>query len=210
MGREAGIFFLWAMGYQLAWLPGRLCPVPDVLLPACWLAGFLLWCFRTGRASFVRLERTEVRWLSLWPLGILPAWNLLHWGLPRWDAPALLAAVAEELLFRGVLLAFLEKGHPRGGVFLSAILFAAYHWVSPDRGALQLWCALSAGVCYGEATLRAGAVWPAVLAHLAVNFTGARGTEGSSPSLWLWAAVPLVWGIRSFMERKRDSSCSYT
>lgn len=219
--REGFLFFLWAMGYHLAWLPVRWLVLPwwaSLLLPVCWLLAFLLWCFMSRRAErlFLTVPRRLSRgcWLSLWPLALFPGWNLLWGDIGYWEAsrmaPALLAAIVEEFFFRGVFLSLWGRGHGTGGVFASAVVFAAYHALSPDSSGIQLLCALAAGVCYGEATLRTESLLPAVLAHLAVNLTGARGMGEVNGGLWACAAVCLTWGLWGARKRKKEILCNST
>lgn len=218
--REGCWLFLWAMGYHLSWLPAQRLVLPwwtSLLMPACWLLAFLLWCFMGGMAErlFLTVPRrlSRGRWLSLWPLVLFPGWNLWS-GIGHWEAPqvvpALLAAIAEEFLFRGMLLSLWRTKYAKGGVFASAFLFAAYHALSPDSSGLQLLCALAAGVCYGEATLRAGSLLPAMLAHLAVNLTGTQGMGEGSGGLWFCAAVCLIWGLWGASKRGKDMLCDFT
>lgn len=215
--RDGPLFFLWAIGYHLSWLPAQWLAFPwwaSLLLPVCWLLALIRWCFAGGRAKRLYLTVPRGSWLSLWPLALFPGWNLLWGGPGHWEAsrmaPALLAAIAEEFFFRGVILSLWEKAHARGGVFASALVFAAYHAVSPGRSGIQSLCALAAGVCYGEATLRTGSLVPAVLAHLAVNLTGAQGTDVGNVSLWLCAAVCLIWGLWGTSKRKKEILCNST
>lgn len=219
-GREGCFLFLWAMGYQLVGFLARgvriSAPLGQVFLLSVYLALLFGWCIGTGRAKAFRLTfpvgLSRRQWLSLWPLLVFPDWNLCHGGLSGWNFleafPLAAAAVAEELFFRGALPALASKRHQEEITVLSALLFAAYHWFSPDRSWGQLWCCFSAGICYGVVTLRTGSLFPAILAHLAVNFTGA-GAQ-ASPSLWLWALLILIWGIYCLIERKREISCSFT
>lgn len=85
-------------------------------------------------------------------------------------AAGVVAPVAEELLFRGVLLYGLEAPTRRWGrtfaIAVSAVLFAAAH--------LNLWAfAVFAGLgaFLGWVTLRKGSVSYAVGAHLGFNLT---------------------------------------
>lgn len=207
--------FLWAMGYQICYLAALRAAGATLWAPLAYLAAMVLWCFRTGRAAALGLALPrKLPLLSLYPLGVLPAWNLLYAGLPAWDAgtmlPLALGALAEELFFRGALLALLEKKRPGSGVFLSALLFAAYHCLPPDPSAAQIWCALAAGVCYGDAALRTGSLLPALLAHIAVNLTGPGQIASPQLSLWLCAGVCLLWGVSRTIQRKKDLLCNST
>ncbi|KAG2424438.1 hypothetical protein HXX76_014491 [Chlamydomonas incerta] len=81
---------------------------------------------------------------------------------------ALSPAVAEELLYRGLLLTCLQQR--LGGVdavAVSAALFAAAHLSIPQFFAFTL-----LGFATGALALRSGSVLPAVAAHAAYNATG--------------------------------------
>ena len=78
-------------------------------------------------------------------------------------AVSLLSAFGEELLFRGVALAYL-------GLWLQAALFGLFHF--PARRALWPWTlfALAMGLGLGALTGWSGSLWPAVLLHFCVNY----------------------------------------
>ncbi len=78
-----------------------------------------------------------------------------------------LTAFAEEILFRGIVLAGLRKTFPDGAaVAVSAAMFATIH-LSPvaffHTGAL--------GLLFGWLTLQTRSLWPAILLHTAWNTT---------------------------------------
>lgn len=78
---------------------------------------------------------------------------------------AVLAGVAEEALFRGVILTGLRKHlSPVAAVLICALLFAALH-LSPWRFLPQL----CLGILLGWLTLRTGSCWPAAVAHAVHN-----------------------------------------
>lgn len=213
LAREELLFFLWAIGYQLSWMLPEWLALPGVI-PACCLAALLLWCFASGRAKCLFLTRPRGHWVSLWPLALFPAWNLLRGSPGQWETarmlPLLLAAIAEELFFRGAVLSLWERKHTRGGVLVSAVLFAAYHLFSPNPNGVQLLCALAAGVCYGEATLRTGSLFPAMLAHLAVNLTSTWEMGEGNSGLWLCVGVCLLWGFWDATKRRKELLCNFT
>jgi membrane protease YdiL (CAAX protease family) len=78
-------------------------------------------------------------------------------------AVSLLSAFGEELLFRGVALAYL-------GLWLQGTLFGLFHF--PVRRALWPWTvfALAMGVGLGVLTQWSASLWPAVLLHFCVNY----------------------------------------
>ncbi len=78
---------------------------------------------------------------------------------------ALLPAVFEELVFRGVLLHGLQKNFsPVAAILLCGGLFAFYHQ-RPEQTLYQFAC----GATYALLALRAGSILPTVLAHFVNN-----------------------------------------
>lgn len=86
---------------------------------------------------------------------------------------AIMAAVGEELLFRGVLFRILEQAFGTLGALLaSALLFGLAHIVNPDStlvGALAI--AVEAGLLLGLAYVVTRNLWFPIGLHLAWNFT---------------------------------------
>ncbi len=93
---------------------------------------------------------------------------------PRILALSLLSAFGEELLFRGVALAYL-------GVWLQGALFALFHF--PVRRALWPWTvfALAIGLGLGALTQGSGSLWPAILLHFCVNYFNLHDLAGAPP-----------------------------
>jgi uncharacterized protein len=89
---------------------------------------------------------------------------------------ALVPAVCEELVFRGLVLrALRHRLGPAAAVLISAALFGLIH-VDPPQAA----GAMVLGVVLGWVTHRAGSLWPAMAAHAANNALAvvvARTTE---------------------------------
>lgn len=75
---------------------------------------------------------------------------------------ALLSAVGEEALFRGLML-------PRLGLLGSSVVFALFHF--PFKRTLVPWTlfALVLGLVLGALVNFSGSLWPAVLVHFGVN-----------------------------------------
>ena len=86
---------------------------------------------------------------------------------------AIMAAVGEELLFRGVLFRILEQAFGTFAALLaSALLFGLAHIVNPDAtliGALAI--AIEAGLLLGLAYVVTRNLWFPIGLHLAWNFT---------------------------------------
>lgn len=78
---------------------------------------------------------------------------------------ALVPGLCEELLFRGYAQRQFERtAGPVGGIFLSGIIFGAYH-LRPS----QLLPLVVLGIYLAYLTWRTGSLWPAVLVHIAHN-----------------------------------------
>lgn len=76
-----------------------------------------------------------------------------------------LAPIAEEILFRGILLKGLaDRLSPLWSILLSSMLFAAIHFSVNDTLTLFI-----VAVGYSMLTLKARSIWPAILAHVANN-----------------------------------------
>lgn len=89
-------------------------------------------------------------------------WNLL----PAILVIALLPAVFEELLFRGILSRNLHAGGwgLAPSVLISGALFALYHG-RPEQTIYQFLC----GACYALVAIRSGSILPTVTAHFLNN-----------------------------------------
>lgn len=98
-------------------------------------------------------------------------------GLPWYASVGLaaLTAVSEEVFFRGALLSTF-------GLWPQAVLFGVLH-PAPGQGWAYPLFAFGAGAAFGWATLFTGTLWPALIAHFAINLHGmleARGRRGRS------------------------------
>jgi hypothetical protein len=83
------------------------------------------------------------------------------------------AAFSEELMFRGLPLVLLAAVTSRGTalVVVSALTFAAFHWLNPDVTPLALGNIALAGLFLGVAFYAPGGLWTAFGAHLGWNAT---------------------------------------
>ena len=92
---------------------------------------------------------------------------------------ALVPAVCEEVLFRGVLLrALATRARPAVAITLTALVFAAYH-----LSLIQLVPTFTLGLVLGLLAWRAGSVVPAVLAHLLNNAIAVLVAREQLPAL---------------------------
>lgn len=87
----------------------------------------------------------------------------------------LVAPLAEELLFRHVLLRrFALHGRPVPGLLLTSLAFASMHELWPGEAGVLAWLLtvllyMGMGVGFGLVYLRTGRFWAAVLAHAVCN-----------------------------------------
>lgn len=98
------------------------------------------------------------------PLPSIDGWKLL----PALFVIALLPAIFEEVLFRGLLS---RNMHARGWgliptVVISGAIFSLFHG-SPEQTVYQFIC----GVCFSLVAIRAGSILPTVVAHFLNNGT---------------------------------------
>lgn len=76
-----------------------------------------------------------------------------------------LAPVAEEILFRGILLrALVDKIPAAWSILISSLLFAVIHFSANDFLTLFI-----VAVGYAILTLKSASIWPAILAHIINN-----------------------------------------
>lgn len=140
----------------------------------------------TGAALWAgSLGLFEVQY-AMWPppAGYLEAFRRLHEALKPAGpldavvsvaAIALMPALCEELLFRGIVLpALATRFHAWGAVALSALLFGIIHLdATPDQHLTLYRVPFAAAVGFGLGVLRlrAGTLMPCILAHAALNTT---------------------------------------
>jgi sodium transport system permease protein len=99
-------------------------------------------------------------------------------------AIAIVPAICEELLFRGVLLrALATRFVPAATIAISAIVFAAYH-----LSLLQLVPTLSLGLILGLLAIRARSAIPTMLAHLLNNGIAVLIARDELPAINRWLA----------------------
>jgi membrane protease YdiL (CAAX protease family) len=124
------------------------------------IVGASRWCAR--RTGWGRALRAE--------LGALAG----GMDSPHVLAVSLLSAFGEELLFRGVALAYL-------GLWPQALLFGLVHF--PVRRALWPWTAFALGIGWGLGALTgwSGSLWPAVLLHFCVNYFNLHDLSDAPP-----------------------------
>lgn len=134
---------------------------PAMLLAGALLAAALLtgaWLLEKWLPSFRYASRMMERALARLPLGPALALTL-----------AAATAVSEELFFRGALQSSFAS--PTLGVWVQAALFGLLH-PATRRGWSYTAYTFVAGLAFGYVTVWAGSLWPALLAHFAVNLQG--------------------------------------
>ena len=105
---------------------------------------------------------------------------------------AVLPAIFEEILFRGVLLNGLKSFPKTGAVLLCGALFALYHQ-NPAQTAYQFCC----GAAFALLAIRSGSILPTVLAHFLNNafilvLTKFKVTQLPMPALVVGLTVSAV------------------
>ena len=78
----------------------------------------------------------------------------------------ILAPIAEELFFRGIVLKQLSKVSLRFGIIMSAILFGLMH-----GNIFQFVMATTVGIAFAYADAKADSLIPSLIGHMAVNLT---------------------------------------
>jgi len=134
---------------------------------------------------------------------------------------AVLPAIGEELLFRGILQKLIKKmiGNGHAAIWITAILFSALH--------LQFFGFLPRmllGVLFGYLLEWTGTLWLPILAHFINNATGiliyyftGEGLEQDQPdasifnnSLFFWAIGSgiVIWLLLRFLYQRRQENTS--
>jgi CAAX protease family protein len=127
--------------------------------------GLLAWALTAGTALFISVVVGQARWVS--DTGTLA--DYLNQSLKTLAilAPA---ALAEEVLFRGVPLVLLAGAFGRGSAVVAiAVLFALAHVTNPNATLLGLGNIALAGVFLGLAFYAPGGIWTAFGAHFGWN-----------------------------------------
>lgn len=103
-----------------------------------------------------------------------------RWKSPRWDQPnaslliaamaaLFVAALQEEVVFRGYVLAQLQPLAVWQAVAVSALVFTAIHFVTTRASRWQAVSWMIGGVCLAIVYLLSGSIWAATAVHLARN-----------------------------------------
>lgn len=202
------MIFFWTILYGLAYT------LPVMYIRNAWATSLsmslyilllTLWLLRTGKSAYVRLQPLQSRNLSdFLPLLLLPVCNLpLVTSPPSVILLMVCVSIAEEILFRGVLLRFFQKRGNLQTLVITAIIFALFHGVNLLHGdnviavLLQILCAAGTGFLYGAITIKCGSILPAMAGHILTNITGI-GSMAGPLELLLCTEVSTLWGIRIY------------
>ncbi len=117
---------------------------------------------------------------------------------PTWFAIALLPAITEEIVFRGVFTrALATRFVPWVAIVLSALVFAVYHLLPA-----QMISTFMLGLALAYLTLRARSVIPAILGHLLNNTVVIVVSRDEIPALGTWIGdhgVPMLVGAAGLL-----------
>jgi hypothetical protein len=156
----------------------------------------LPWTAAGVAALLLMLTPSIVLLARLWP------WFRTALEKETWPAPGpvwlaaplivLLAPIAEELLFRGVMLRGMLRRYPeRTAILASAVIFALAH-----GSLVRFPIILSIGVGLGWLYARSGSLWLPIAAHMLNNAIAAAGyywfPKAGEASMAPWLAVTLI------------------
>jgi membrane protease YdiL (CAAX protease family) len=156
-----------AMGLAVAWTHGiRTLPAPAaawqwvLVVPALAIGELLRWVSWTSMS----VEQRRAAWVR----NILPS----RAELPEWTALTLLAAVAEEITYRGVLFGILATA--TGSLVFASLLCAASFGAAhaPQGRRSQVTIGVLALLLHGLVMLT-GSLLPAMIVHAAANMISA-------------------------------------
>ena len=132
--------------------------------------------------SFLLIASIGLMWLAGWaqPIGIGTANYLVASA-----AASMMAAVGEEVLFRGVMFRIVERATGTTiALLVSALFFGLSHLANPEATLFSsLIIAIEAGLLLGLAYAVSRNLWFPIGIHFAWNFTegGIFGASGSGP-----------------------------
>ncbi len=129
-------------------------------------------------------------------------------GVVSFIATALVAPVAEEVVFRGLMLSRLRRAMPGWlALVLSAAIFGVCHghpvWIT---------YAFLLGLVFGGMTLRSGSILPSMLAHMMFNGTGEilslAGDDYAGMVIIVMAAAGLALAVTSVILGRNRSAAA--
>lgn len=118
---------------------------------------------------------------------------------------AVLPAVFEEIMFRGILLGGLKSFGKWGAVFICGALFSLYHQ-NPAQTLYQFCC----GVAFALVAVKAGSILPTVLSHFLNNafiltLTKYGISEFTAPAKWIIFSISAVCLVVSILLLIQDN-----
>jgi len=138
---------------------GRIALAATIAVPICYAAGAVInisiALLSGGVVSFAK-QRTEfLEVVSDIPLG---------WVFPV----SIFVGIYEEIVFRGLLLSRLRTLFPSNAVpiLISGAIFGALHFSQGPAGMCQT---AAVGLVLGVVVVRTRSIWPAILAHTAID-----------------------------------------
>lgn len=123
--------------------------------------------------------------------GLVPVMQAPPWL--AWALLALLPAIAEEMLFRGLLYGSFRRHGFLFAAVLSAVCFSCVH------GSLQQAAyTLLLGLVWAALRECTGSVWPCVIGHLFFNTAGLVSAYQARPLPLTSGEVPALWPLACF------------
>ncbi len=116
----------------------------------------------------------------------------------------ILGPIAEELIFRQVILSRLLVLGQRNAIILQGVLFGLFH-----QNLYQFFYTTGIGIVLGYITVRYGSVKYAVYIHMIANFVGsvlstfATDSEGAIMAFGLFMVVSIVYFIVYYAKRRK-------
>lgn len=135
--------------------------------------------------GFTRLRKYHLLWLPLIP-AFVHLYNHLGGGFPDLALSyvaailliTLLSGFMEELFYRGLMLRALAPRGPWVAALVPSILFGMTHLMNSAAGwslgpvLWQLGYSFAVGFGYAAFVIRTGCLWPMMIVHFLVNFSG--------------------------------------
>jgi len=117
---------------------------------------------------------------------------------------ALLVGFSEETIYRGLMLDALKARGPWTAAIVTSVLFGLSHslnLLSGKSGAeilIQVCYALAVGFSLAAVVLKTGLIWPLVLVHTLIDFSGFLGKTELSPVWNAVAGIGVTFGFGSY------------
>jgi len=173
-----------------------------------YVVALLLWLGLKGKLKNIGLRKTEALTLRTFPplilLGVPVALNLIAQNSLSSDFGfyilMLSTVIAEEILFRGVLVDWLKGRNPIIIALASSVAFGIFHLVNlPEVGLsqtlLQMLFAFSVGMLYAAVRIRHKSIIPCIISHYLSNITAIGITQGNTVLLCICMLICLGGGI---------------